>query len=569
MIEIEMPDGTILEFPDGTASDVMQQAAQSYMGQGRGIGETLYQNIIGDDVIDTPGERAGDYIKSGFAATGRGIADAAGFAGDILRGAADVGTYLAGAEEDQSLMGKALRALPIGSPEMRAGMSAATMGASEHRTPGTVGDFISTAGEFAGSAGLLGGPKAMLKYGAIPGAASEGAGQLTEGTAMEPYARAVTALAAPLVTGGATRMVRRAITPNPDIPSAQQASAQYLESRGIPLTAGQKTGNKQLLKQESMAPQMDALRDAQLEKFTKQVMKSVDVDGLATPENMTKAYNAIGKKFERGMTAIRATSPNVTRLKQTQAQYALSKPKVQREPIFDNIVQQLEKSAATGEAVGAKTVKDWRQVLSKLTASRDRLTADAAIEFVDVLDGVIARELRAAGRTQELSALLKARKQYRDLLAITRAQKMAGPEAASGLITPERLRSSIAMQGARSYVTGGRPMGELGRHGTVAMGMPKTSGTPEGIAAILKNTLGPGVGMGGTGAAVGGLLGGPTGAMVGAGAGAAIPWARKAAMMSGPGQKWLANQMVGAGPNILDPRYLATIGATATQGGPQ
>ena len=39
MIEVEMPNGVVLEFPDGTPQDVMVQQAQQYMQRTMSPGE--------------------------------------------------------------------------------------------------------------------------------------------------------------------------------------------------------------------------------------------------------------------------------------------------------------------------------------------------------------------------------------------------------------------------------------------------------------------------------------------------------------------------------------------------
>ena len=93
-----------------------------------------------------------------------------------------------------------------------------------------VSSFLPGAAAFgAGSAGQI--PGALLKYGLIPGATSEGAGQLTEGTAAEPYARVAGAMLPQAVGLGYSEAVRafdpmnkawKALTPS------QRADAQAL-----------------------------------------------------------------------------------------------------------------------------------------------------------------------------------------------------------------------------------------------------------------------------------------------------------------------------------------------------
>lgn len=80
-----------------------------------------------------------------------------------------------------------------------------------HEPQTTPGRYAETVGEFAPAA-MIGGPAGMAgrvaKYAVLPGAASEAAGQFTEGSDLEPYVRAGTALA----TGGAAQLLSRPAT---------------------------------------------------------------------------------------------------------------------------------------------------------------------------------------------------------------------------------------------------------------------------------------------------------------------------------------------------------------------
>ncbi len=115
----------------------------------------------------------------------------------------------------------------------------------------TPGRFANTIAEFVPATAALGPAGGLrqlganaLKYAAVPGAASEAAGQATEGTAVEPYARAVAAL---LAGGGAAFFSRpktaaRALRNNlprgmsaADINAAEALMVQA-QQRGINLT---------------------------------------------------------------------------------------------------------------------------------------------------------------------------------------------------------------------------------------------------------------------------------------------------------------------------------------------
>ena len=67
--------------------------------------------------------------------------------------------------------------------------------AMAYRGESTPAQFAGTIGEFLSPAGIIGGGKKLLTSAVAAGTASEAAGQATEGTAAEPYARAVGAFA--------------------------------------------------------------------------------------------------------------------------------------------------------------------------------------------------------------------------------------------------------------------------------------------------------------------------------------------------------------------------------------
>jgi hypothetical protein len=82
-------------------------------------------------------------------------------------------------------------------------LSDVTGGLSEYRAPGTAGEFAGTVGEFLpgaalGGAGVIGKAKNLAQFGIVPGVASEAAGQATEGTSLEPYARLAGAVLSPI-----------------------------------------------------------------------------------------------------------------------------------------------------------------------------------------------------------------------------------------------------------------------------------------------------------------------------------------------------------------------------------
>ncbi|RWO34733.1 MAG: hypothetical protein EOS10_00050 [Mesorhizobium sp.] len=105
---------------------------------------------------------------------------------------------------------------PLSGENLKAGLSKLTGGATDYQPKTTAGEYTRTAAEFAPNAIGPGGPLRKLLQVALPAAASETGGQLTDGTALEPYARVVGAL---LGGGASTVGAGRSI---PKTPTAQE-----------------------------------------------------------------------------------------------------------------------------------------------------------------------------------------------------------------------------------------------------------------------------------------------------------------------------------------------------------
>lgn len=162
---------------------------------GRTLGQTLYENVIGSGAIDTPGERLGANIgqfTSGVYEGAAGLADLA--TAPARSAAARIGAFAEGGVEalDQPVPG-------AGAEAIYGPASQAVEGLVQPAPETTTGEFARTVGQFVPGAAAFGGAGAsnVLRAGVAPGIASEAAGQLTEGTDIEPFARIVGAVAAP------------------------------------------------------------------------------------------------------------------------------------------------------------------------------------------------------------------------------------------------------------------------------------------------------------------------------------------------------------------------------------
>lgn len=541
-------------------------AEQARRADSRTWGQSLYDNLIGDpsDGVDSPGERLGRGLNDAGKATGaglaRGTASLAGLPGSL-------GDLF---NQGMTAGGKAIGIIPedwvapsnsLSGASMTEAMSNLTGGATDYRGDSRAAKFAGTAAEFIPGALAFGGasPSNLLKYGVVPGVSSEAAGQLTEGTAIEPYARFAGALAGGILPDLIKKGAAKLISPYGGADPERLKLAQYLDDQGIPLTAGQKVGNEALRRKEGFTQGGQDLMETQAEAFTKAALKTTGTDATrATPEVMKATADRIGSVFDDVVKGVDVTpDPQaVTALSQAVDTYKSLAPTSGQAPLIGNILKDTVKAAREGNTIPAATLKVWRSNLSKLTVSADDATRAAAVEALEAVDDMMATALNTAGRADDVARLAEARMQWRNFLAVQRAATGAGEGAAAGLVSPSALRNSVVGQGRSGYAQGTRgDIAELARAGEAVMKKLPTSGTAENIRAMLPSGVWGGIGAGG-----GAMTGNPMLAMAGAAVGTMVPGALGALRMSGPMQAYLANQLVkpqmtniarGAGISVL------------------
>lgn len=165
--------------------------------------------------------------------------------GALLNAAGDVaasGLDAVGAPNLAVGMRSAFKGGPMGTGDT-AGAAAdlAIPGARDFQPQTTAGEYSQTVGEFLPGS-LLGGTGVggnLLRYGVLPGLASEAAGQATEGSEYEPMARVAAAIATPLLTGRPTQNAAPFLPADPE----DLKMTETLLKNGIRPTVGQATGS--------------------------------------------------------------------------------------------------------------------------------------------------------------------------------------------------------------------------------------------------------------------------------------------------------------------------------------
>ncbi len=214
--QAKLPDGTILNFPDGTPQEVIQGVVKQHLGAGapqqRGVGEELLRQ----------GGLAGRYLLEGASTPVAIIGDAAnGVANLGISGInAVAGTNIPKFQSYEQYRDKALEPLP--KPEN-----------AKERVIGDMSRFIASAGANAGAAkvGELAGTQALAPLGqnmagqALAAEAGGGAYGIAGEHTDNPWLKAGAALlggAAGAGIGAAAGRVLPSATPRPNIPTTEE-----------------------------------------------------------------------------------------------------------------------------------------------------------------------------------------------------------------------------------------------------------------------------------------------------------------------------------------------------------
>lgn len=205
-------DGTLSVSPENLAgSEAMTAKADSAMQPG---------------FLSKAANAIGDFATAGTMGVARGAAAIPGIPGSLydLQGAAiqKVGGMLGADPAETEKVAAMVRGLSPGGGLPSAGditgaMSEATGGITDYRGKSLPAKFMGTVGEFLPGAAIFGGlnPANLIRGAVVPGVASEGAGQATEGTALEPYARFAAGLLAPAALTGIENMASKAAAMGP------------------------------------------------------------------------------------------------------------------------------------------------------------------------------------------------------------------------------------------------------------------------------------------------------------------------------------------------------------------
>lgn len=555
-MRVELPDGRILEFPEGTSQDTMRGAIQRLLANEQAAQKPItpdqaapltqdpmlpspdtdirsteqYRRDVGLDVplLDAPAALQEQPMR---AQGGAGMDLLRSSASGLARGATELAALPATVGGGLDALYERLGIIPEGSraniPDIggaiRGAASSLTSGATEYQPQTTGGQYAQTVGEFVGGG-------AGARAGILGGLASEGAGQLTEGTVAEPYARIGAGIAGSML--GAPR--------RPAFSGDDEAArmANLLEQQGVRnLTAGQARQSQPLMRAEGRlqtTPQ-------QIDDYTASVMRQIgSTEKLATPTNLAAVQRNLVSQMDdavKGVDVVPAPTQAQAALK-IGTDYIDRVPSGQLTPRIRGIANEINALAASNKSAPLSRLREWRSDIGRLSVSPDAATREAAHGLRRLIDDMTDTALLAAGRADDISQLDQARQSYRDFIAVRDAASRAGAEG--GTLSPQALNQSvIRSQGREAYATGRTtPMAEFTRAGAATM-RPAPMVSPGGARSISEALPMAGAAMAGGGALQAGMD--PFAAALLAAGGATAPALGQSLMRSAPVQSYLRN----------------------------
>jgi hypothetical protein len=410
------------------------------------------------------------------------------------------------------------------------------------------GQYASTLAEFAPAA--IAGPETLLPRVANTVASaltSETAGQLTKGTAAEPYARFFGGLFGGPAAG-------KIITPAAPAPAAYQAAVRTLEGEGIPLSAGQRTGSKAIKMFESNAADMpgSGARAAELNANTANAYdravterlydrgeltaRGVPPDvNLPDPRVSVAGPASLGATYDRINANDLISNPQLhNRMTAAQNEYErLVLPHNRSSVVEDTrnaIVDRLV--AGQGRMAGDEYQSIRSQIGDAERAATNSAEQAALRELKASMDEAMARGLPP----QEAAALALNNRRYANMKQV----EPAVAAAAGGNLSPQRVAQTVRAGRGANYSAQRGDLDELAQAANLVMKPLANSNTAARLGMQKLFDIPKWLALSGTGAGAGMLGLGPIGAI----AGAVAPLAASRLALSRAGQAYLGNTLM-------------------------
>lgn len=444
----------------------------------------------------------------------------------------------------------------------------------------SVGRYGSAAIEALSNPMSYAGPGGLgLKLGsaALSGIGAQAGSDLTRGSTLGSIVGGITGAVLP---GGAARAARRLNAPTPIKSPERAANVKILRDEGIEPSAGDVSGRQGVRVAEEMGNRIggggsyDTVKDKPLRQLSQAVTERMgDRVERATPEVLERTRERIGNGLEQVARDLPikhdasltndftnlATEVTNNAWLSDELRTAVNK---QIDAILNGFVTKTVKGKVVAEMDG-KTYQGLTRhdtPLGRAMRSTDDNVAHYANKIRSMLDDAMERSAHArgtrqgVGRRQALVDLKELRRQWYNMLIISKSVAGPGEAAAEGTILPERL-GAVMRAGAdnkMAYAAGRSDLHKLARAAQAVITPARHLDWTERakIHAVPGSLFG----------AAGMLAGGPSGAAIGGLAGGAAPGLIGRAVNSEIGQRILKRQPSGPAPD-------AHLWASALRGG--
>lgn len=350
---------------------------------------------------------------------------------------------------------------------------------------------ITLAGRLSPSAGAL----AKIGAGAVEGAAygaAYGAGNTDTGNVGDYATNAAlgAAVGAPVgaIVPAITSAAGRAMTPFRSEPSAERARlVKVLQNEGVPVSAGQRTGNVRLQYAEDATAKLPfgtALArnptEGQMEAVTQAAARRAGINASEiTDEVLDSGFKKVGGTIGRIQSkypinvddqllndaiGIDAGVPLLLEGRQKTARMFLDK-------------------ITSGQVLDPDLAQTTRTQLNRAIRAQKGPQADTEykavlLEIKDALDGALDRTIMKSGYGPDINLMREARQQYANLHVLTDALYRSGASGQLGTLTPTALQAAQAASiGKTGYMQGRGDLTDLAKASSALLRKPPDSGT--------------------------------------------------------------------------------------------
>jgi hypothetical protein len=426
----------------------------------------------------------------------------------------------------------------------------------------TAGRYTQSAARAVTNPASYGGPGAAVpKIAAAVGGGlgAEAGGDLTHGSTVGQVAGGMLGAMAP---SGLMSAARRINAPTPIKSPERAANVNVLNAEGIHPTAGDTSGRAGVRVAEEMGNRVlgggsySAIKEKPLQQLTAAVTERAgERTTNATPEYIERTRQRIGSELESVASKLpikhdTRLTDDLTRLATEVTNNSWLSPELQRavNRQIESILNGFTVRTIRGKPVGIMSGDAYQGItrfdtpLGRAMRSADSDTSHYANKIRSILDDALERSATGA-KAPYLAALKEARKQWYNMLIISKSVAGPGEAAAEGTILPERLRAAMTAgtDNKMSYAAGKSDLHKLARAAAAVI-------TPARQLDWAERAKIHGI-PGAIGGAAGFLGGGAPGAALGSAAASAAPGLVGRAVNSRMGQAYLKRQPGGPAPD--------------------